>query len=126
MAHNNYKNLEVYDSDSEFKPSYKQFPKAFRKMHEDTLDTFKKVYLQRKHISKLEKEVCDLNNTLDSLKEEHASLIKERFIVSDTLAENIVKIECDTCPILKLESENLKGELTQSISLPTIVFTSSS
>lgn len=41
--------------------------------------------------------------------EEHAFIVSEKFIISDTLAEKVVKIECDTCPILKVENKNLKG-----------------
>lgn len=51
------KRLRVNDSDSDFKASYNQFSKAFREMHDDTFDAFNIISLQRKIISKLEREV---------------------------------------------------------------------
>lgn len=59
-------------------------------MHACTLSAFKKISLQRKLISKLEKEINGLNSALYTLKEEHASLIDEHFNVYDTLVERIV------------------------------------
>lgn len=59
-----------------------------------------------------ENEISDLNSVLNSLKEEHASLVSEKFNVYDTLAEKAVKIDCNTYPILKLKNENLKGQLS--------------
>lgn len=95
-------------------------------MHAYTLSDFKKISLQRKIILKLENEINDLNNTLDSLKEEHTYLVSEQFNVFDALAEKVVKIDCDTCSILKHENEKLKGQLAQAISLSTTLSTSSS
>lgn len=60
-------------------------------MHANTLGGFKKISHQRKSISKVEKEICDYNNTLDFLKEEHGSLVSEQFIISYTLFEKISK-----------------------------------
>lgn len=60
------------------------------------------------------------------LNKDHASLVSERFIASDTLVKKVFKTECDTCPILKLEYENLKGQLARAIFLSIIVSTSSS
>lgn len=78
-------------------------------MHVDALGAFMRISLQRKIISNLEREIGDLNSALDSLMEEHASLVSEQFNVSDTLAKKVLKIDFDTCPILNLENENLKG-----------------
>lgn len=46
-------------------------------MHADALGALKKISLQIKLISKLEKKIYDLNSALDSLKQEHASLVSE-------------------------------------------------
>lgn len=70
---NENKDSDIYDSD--LKPFYKQFSIAFREMHADVFGTFKKISHKRKLISKLEKEICDLNSSLYSLKEEHASFV---------------------------------------------------
>lgn len=85
-------------------------------MRADTLGAFKEISLKRKTISKLEKGISDLNNALNSLKEEHASLFKEHFNVSNTFVEKVVKIDCNTCPILKLKNKNLKRQLAQKVS----------
>lgn len=63
-------------------------------------------------ILKLEKEIHDLNSALDSLKEAQTSQVEEHFNVSDTSVEKIEKVECITFLALKLEIENIKGQLT--------------
>lgn len=69
MAHKKSENSKVYTFDPEFKFSYKQLSKAFSEMHADALYDFKKIYFQKKLISKHEKEINDINSVLDSLKE---------------------------------------------------------
>lgn len=120
------KDLEVYDSDSDFKSSYNQLLKSFREMHTNTLCSFKKISHQIKLISKLKKEICELNIVLESLKKLHASLVNKQFIAYDYLGEKVVEIEYDTCLTLKIKNKNLKGQLAQVIYLPTIVSTFSS
>lgn len=90
-------------------------------MDADALYAFKKISIQKKLISKLEKEINDLNSILYSLKKEHASLIDEHFSTSDTLVEKIVNMDCITCTILKLENKNLKGQLAHVISYLLLV-----
>lgn len=65
--------------------------------------------------SKLEKEILSLHNTLESLKKEHSSLVNDNFGIFDTIEEKINKVECGTCPVLKLKIENLKVQLTHNI-----------
>lgn len=45
-------------------------------------------------ILKIEKEINNINNTLDSLKEVHTSLVDGRFNFFGTLVEKIEKVEC--------------------------------
>lgn len=119
MVHKKSEDFEVYTFNPKVKPSYKKLSKDFSEMHAYALSVFKKISLQIKLISKLEKEINDLNSSLDSLKGEHAYLVDERFNTSNTLVKNIVKIDCVTCPILKIENKNLKGQLAQTITLFT-------
>lgn len=58
-------------------------------------------------ILELEKEINNPNHALYSLKEVHASPFYERYNVLDTLVEKVAKVECVTCPSLKLEIETL-------------------
>lgn len=71
-------------------------------MHAYTFGAFKKIFHQRKLISKLEKDICDLNSSLETLKEAHASLVSEKFRASDILVEKGVKMECVTCHTLEI------------------------
>lgn len=68
-------------------------------------------------ILKLEEEINNLNCALETLKEAHTSLIDEHYDVLDTLVEKMEIVECVKCPILKLEIETLKGQLTHATSL---------
>lgn len=68
-------------------------------------------------ILKLEEEINNLNRALDTLKEAHTSLFDECSNVLDILVGRIEKIECVTCPSLKLEIETLKEQLTHVTSL---------
>lgn len=120
MTHKKSGHSEVYSFDPEVKPSYKKLSKAFSEMHADALDAFNKISLQIKLISKLENKINDLNNALDSLKEEHASLVDGSFNNSNTLVENIVKIYYITYQILKLENENLKGQFFKTSWIPKL------
>lgn len=56
----------------------------------------------------------------------HASLVNEQLCISGALVEMVVKMEFDTCPTLKIENENLNGQLAQVMSLSNVVSTSSS
>lgn len=98
MEHKKSEDSEVYTFYPEVKPSYKQLLKAFSEIYAEALDSFKKISLRRKHISKFKKDINDLNSSLDSLKEEYSSLIDDRFSISNTLVENIDYV---ICPILK-------------------------
>lgn len=80
MEHDKIEDSEVYTFDPKFKPSYKELSKDFSEMYAYTLNTFKKISIRRKLISKLEKEINDLNSALDSLNEGHTSLVVESFI----------------------------------------------
>lgn len=108
MVYKKSEGSKVCTFNLEVKPPYKQLPKMFSEMHADALSVFNKISLQRKLISKLEKEINDHNSALDFLKEEHASLFDKPFNVSDTLTEKVAKMDYVTCPILKLENEILK------------------
>lgn len=127
MAYNKSEDSELYTFYPKVKPYCKQFSKAFSEMHAD-VDDFKKIYLQRKLISKIENEINDLNSALDSLKEEHVSLINENFSTSNILVEKVVCV-CVydvTSLTLKLENENLKEKLTQAMFRSTTSYMSSS
>lgn len=67
-------------------------------------------------ILKLE-EINHISCASESLKKAHTSLVDDRYNVSDTLFKRIKKVECVMCPSLKLEIENIKGQLTHSTSL---------
>lgn len=97
--------------------------KAFREKHAHILGAFKKIYLEIKMISILEREITILNNALESLNEVYAYLVREQLCVSDTLEEKIGKMECDVFSTLKIENENLKGQLTRVVSLSNVVST---
>lgn len=68
-------------------------------------------------ILKLEEAINNLNRALETLKEAHTSLVDECYNVSDTLVEKMEIVECVECPILKIEIETLKGQLTHDTSL---------
>lgn len=68
-------------------------------------------------ILKLKEEINNFNRTLDTLKESHTSLVDECYHVLDTLVEKMEIMECVKCPILKLEIETLKVQLTHVTSL---------
>lgn len=55
------------------------------------------------------------------MKAEHSYLVKEQLCISITLEEKVDIVECDICPILKLEIENLKRQLTHIIKSPNII-----
>lgn len=46
-------------------------------MHVTALNDFKKISLENKMISKLEREIFSLNSALELFKEKHASLVNE-------------------------------------------------
>lgn len=106
--------------------SYKELSKAFNDIYLDWINAFKKKFLQKKMILKLEKENNYLFSALDSLKETHTSLVDERFNVYDTLIEKVEKVVCATYMTLKLELENLKKQLIHALSLSYTNYTSSS
>lgn len=55
------------------------------------------------------------------MKSEHASLLNEKLCVSNTLEEKVDIANSDTCLILKIEIENLKGKLTHVITSLNII-----
>lgn len=92
MAHKKEKGLEVYNYDFDFKPSYNQLLKVFREMHANALGKFNKISLQRKMISKLNREVSNFNSALESIMEAHESLLNEQLYISNILEEKVVKM----------------------------------
>lgn len=95
-------------------------------MYVDFLNACKKISLPNKVILKHKKEISNLNSALYSLREVPTSLVDEHFNVFNTLVEKEEEVECVTCPTLKFEIENLKGQLTHVISLSTKSSTNSS
>lgn len=77
-------------------------------------------------ISKFEAKISNLNSILESLKEEHTSLVNENLCISSTIEENVDIVGCGNCPILKLEIKNLKWKLTHNIKSPSVVSSDSS
>lgn len=77
MAQNKQKDSDVSDSDSKSLPYYNELSEEFHEMHDDALKAFKKISSQKKNILKLEGEILKLQNSLESLKEDHASLVND-------------------------------------------------
>lgn len=106
------KNLELSDSNSYFRPSYKELSNDFQEMHVEALNTFKRISSLNKKILKLDEEKLNLKNDLESMNAEHTSLVNFQFHIDNTLEENIDHVvECDTCPSLKLEIKIWKGQI---------------
>lgn len=76
---------KVYNSDSDNRYSYSELSKAFNDMYVDSVKVFIEIYLQKEIILNLEEEIKHLNRALESLKEEHTSLMNEHCNVSDIL-----------------------------------------
>lgn len=77
-------------------------------------------------ISKLEGKISNLNSILESLKEEHTSLVNENLCMSSTIEEKVDIVGCGNFPILKLKIKNLKWKLTHNIKSPSVVSSDSS
>lgn len=69
---------KVYNSYYENEYTYSELLNAFNDMYIDSIKVFKKISLQKEMISKLEKEINNLNRALDCLNEAHTSLMDER------------------------------------------------
>lgn len=78
-------NLEVSDSESHYLPSYNELFKAFHEMYDGALNSFKKIASQKKNILKFEEKIFRFKSALESLKEEHASLVSDQLHISNTL-----------------------------------------
>lgn len=65
---------------------------------------------------------CTFLTSTKSLKEEHSSLVNEKLCIDSTLEENKDIMEWDICPILKMEIENLKGQLIHITTSHNIVY----
>lgn len=65
-------------------------------MNIESLNEFKIISSQKKNILKPEEEISNLESTLDSLKEEHTSLVNDQLNISNTLEEKVDVIKCDT------------------------------
>lgn len=85
-----------------------------------------KIKNQKKMILKFGRIFLNLNSVLESLKEQCAYLIDDKICISSTLGENFEIVDDDTCLILKVQIENLKGRLTHSIRSPGVVSINSS
>lgn len=117
---------KLYYSESENEYTYIEMSNAFNDIYVDSIKALKKISLKKEIIDTLKQEIKNINRALDCLKEAHTSLMKECCIVSDTLAEKTEVVECVECPILKLEIETLKGQLTNDAILSNTCFSSSS
>lgn len=109
MARKKCGTSKVYNSDYENEYTYSELSNAFNDIYVDSIKVFKKISLQKEIIDTLEHQIKNLNRALDCLKVAYTSLMKERCIISDTLAEKIEVVEYVECPILKREIESLKG-----------------
>lgn len=50
-------------------------------MHDDSINDFKKIYLKKEIILKLEEEINSFNRALETRKEAHTSLVDESYNV---------------------------------------------
>jgi len=82
MGHTKKNTSEITysDSDSGFKPSYKELQEDIEEMHCEALNSINKIISQKKNILKLENELAHLKSTFENLKQEHASLVNEKLI----------------------------------------------
>lgn len=62
-------------------------------------------------ISKLEGKISNLNSILESLKEEHTSLVNENLCISSTIEEKVDIVGCGNCPILELGNKKFEMEI---------------
>jgi len=86
-------------------------------MHAESLNDFEKLISQKKTILKLESE------TFESLRDEHASLVSEKFVnpSNESPKKNSPKYDsswtdfasCETCPSLHEEIKSLNKKLEQ-------------
>ncbi|XP_050909787.1 uncharacterized protein LOC127123628 [Lathyrus oleraceus] len=117
MARKKGETSKVYNSYFDNEYSYSELSNSFNDMYVDSIKVFKKTSLQKEMILKLEEEISHINHALESLKKAYTSLMDEHCNVSNTLVEKMEVVECVKCPILKLEIEILKGQLTHATSL---------
>lgn len=60
------------------------------------------------------------------MKEGHTSFVNDQFRIFNTLKEKVVVVEFDYCSSLKIEIDNLKGQLTYLYKSPSITYISQS
>jgi len=118
------------DSYSNFKPTYKDLQDSIKEMHAESLNAFEKLMPQKKTILKLETEISKLQETFESLRDEHALLVNEK-IVSPTIESPKTKspmydnwmdfASCEICPSLHEETNSLTKKL-ERVSKGTMTF----
>ena len=75
-----HKYHEVIDADFDFNLSYGELQNSLAKMRDDLMDVFKRTNTQKKLVLKLEAEPLKLQKYLESLKNDHASIVNKHIV----------------------------------------------